>query len=247
MRSEELFGKVYPEIGAGGFTSIDGSIEFYGRVKALLEKNMIVLDFGAGRGAWFEDDICAARTAARLIKGQVKKVIGCDVDPAIFENRSIDEALEIQPGEPISVETSSVDLILSDYVFEHIIDVDWFVGELDRILKPGGWICARTPTKFCYVSLFARLVRNRQHSAILKRAQPSRKEEDVFPTAYRLNSLSKLARVFPGENYQHYSYLYAAEPAYHFDNVFLFRIFQFIHWLTPKWFCGNLFIFLRKR
>lgn len=41
----------FPEIGAGGYTSRDGTVEFYGRVQALLRPTMHVLDFGAGRGA----------------------------------------------------------------------------------------------------------------------------------------------------------------------------------------------------
>jgi ubiquinone/menaquinone biosynthesis C-methylase UbiE len=244
--SKELLEKVYPEIGAGGFTSLDGSIEFYGRIKGLLDSDMTVLDFGAGRGAWFEDDSSAARKTTRLVRGSVKRVIGCDVDPAILDNRSIDEAIAFQPGETLPIEASSVDLIICDYVFEHVTNVDWLSAEFKRVLRPGGWICARTPTRYCYVALFARIVRNRQHSAVLKRAQPSRKEIDVFPTAYQLNSLRQLASAFPGQDFENYSYLYSAEPSYHFGNIFLFRLLQFVHWLAPKWFTGNLFVFLRK-
>lgn len=247
MTNDELLRKVYPEIGAGGFTSVDGSIEFYGRVQALLEQSMTVLDFGAGRGAWFEDDTCAARKEARLVKGKVARVVGCDVDPAVLENQSIDKAIEIQLGEAIPIDSASVDVVVSDYVLEHIMDVDWFVAEIDRILKPGGWFCARTPTKYCYVAIFARLIRNRKHTALLKHVQPSRKEEDVFPTAYKLNTVSGLSQAFPCERYENHTYLYSAEPTYHFGNMVLFRFLQFVHWLTPKWFSGNLFIFLRKK
>lgn len=247
MTNDEFLGKFFRELGAGGFTSVDGSIEFYGRVQALLEPSMTVLDFGAGRGAWFEDDTCVARREARLIKGKVASVVGCDVDPAVLENRSVDEAIVSDFGKPLPIEDSSIDLIVSDYVFEHVTNVDLFAGEIDRILKPGGWICARTPTKYCYVAIFARLIRNRQHSALLKHVQPSRKEEDVFPTAYKLNTVSRLSQVFPGERYDNHTYLYTAEPTYHFGKTFLFRFLQFIHWLTPKGFTGNLFIFLRKK
>ena len=43
------------------------------------------------------------------------------------------------------------------------------------------------------------------------------------------------------------SYVYTAEPTYHFGSLILFRFLQFVHWATPKWFSGNLFIFLRKK
>lgn len=38
----------FPEVGAGGFTSLDGTIEFYTRINALLASDMTVLDFGGG-------------------------------------------------------------------------------------------------------------------------------------------------------------------------------------------------------
>ena len=246
MSNDDLLRKVYPELGAGGFTSVDGSIEFYGRVQALLRDDMTVLDFGAGRGTWYEDDRCAARKDTRLIKGHVATVIGCDVDSAVLENRSVDRAMVVRLDEPLPVESSSIDLIVSDYVFEHVTDVDWFAAEIDRLLKPGGWICARTPSRFCYVALFARLVSNRRHATVLKRVQPSRKEVDVFPTAYRLNTRKMLSRSFPPPKYRNCSYFYSAEPSYHFGNIILFRILQFVHWATPKWFTGNLFVFLQK-
>lgn len=247
MSDEKFLRKICPEVGAGGYSSLDGTIEFYGRVQALLDSNMRVLDLGAGRGAWFEDDDCQARKATRLIKGRVKKLIGCDIDPVVLENRSIDEAVILQPGKPMPLDDASVDLIVSDYVLEHVHDVPEFAGEISRILKTGGWFCARTPTKYSYVAIFARLVSNRQHAKILKYAQPSRKISDVFPTAYRLNSLMELSQAFPADDFENYSYLYSAEPAYHFSNVALYRIFQFAHWLLPKAFSGNLYIFLHKK
>jgi hypothetical protein len=51
----------YPEIGAGGFTRIDGTVAFYQRVNALLKKEAVLLDYGAGRGAWHMEDACEYR------------------------------------------------------------------------------------------------------------------------------------------------------------------------------------------
>ena len=247
MSTDTFLGKIYPELDAGGFSSVDGTIEFYGRVNALLVRDMVALDFGAGRAAWFEDDKSAYRNEIRLLKGKVKKVIACDVDPAVLENRSVDEAFVAPLDSPLPLEDGSIDFIVSDYVFEHVTDPSWIASEFERILRPGGWICARTPTKYCYVSLVARLVRNSRHSSVLKRVQPDRKERDVFPTAYRLNSLSEISNYFSSEQFDNFSYLYVAEPAYHFNNAVVFRVFEFIQWIMPKAFSGNLFVFLRKK
>ena len=45
--------RLHPESALGGYTAYDGTIEFYGRIKALITPEMRVVDFGAGRGAWY--------------------------------------------------------------------------------------------------------------------------------------------------------------------------------------------------
>ena len=40
----------------GGYSENDGTIDFYSRINCLINDNSEVLDFGAGRGAWAEDE-----------------------------------------------------------------------------------------------------------------------------------------------------------------------------------------------
>ena len=39
----------------------------------------------------------------------------------------------------------SVDGILCGDIIEHIFDIDHFLGELKRVLRPGGWVIFTTP------------------------------------------------------------------------------------------------------
>ena len=71
------------------------------------------------------------------------------------------------------------------------------MAEIERILKPGGWFCARTPNKWGYISLGANLIPNSLHVRFLKFLQPDRQEEDVFPTRYRMNTIAALKTHFP--------------------------------------------------
>jgi len=238
---------VHPEVAIGGFTAHDGTIEFYSRVKTLLRPDMTVLDFGAGRGAWYEDEESPFRRDMRLLRGHAREVIGCDVDPAVQANRSVDRGVVLEPGRPIPLADGSVDLIVSDYVLEHVQDAAGLAREFTRILKPGGWICARTPTRMNYVALAARVVANVRHASVLRLAQPGRKAEDVFPTAYQLNTRAALARHFPASLYENYSYIYCFEPQYHFRRTAVYRFFRLVHWLLPPSLQGNLYIFLRRR
>ena len=239
--------KLQPELAVGGYSAYDGTVEFYGRVKALLQPQMRVVDLGAGRGAWFEDDESDYRKRMRLLRGSVLEVIGCDVDRAVLANRAVDRAEVLQPGAPLPFADGSVDMVISDYVFEHVTEPLQLASELARILKPGGWVCARTPTRYNYVSVAARLVANLHHARLLRLVQPGRKAEDVFPTVYLLNTRRSVRRAFSESQFADHTYLYANEPQYFFGKKFIYRSFQLFHWLLPTALHGNLFIFLRRR
>lgn len=246
-RTNPAIARLHPELAVGGFLPLDGTIEFYGRVKSLVQADFVVMDLGAGRGAWFEDDVSAFRRDLRLLKGHAAEVIGCDIDPAVLTNRALDSARLLKPGHAWPFDDGSIDLIVCDYVLEHIADPASFAAEVDRILKPGGWMCARTPTKYSYVSIGARLVANARHAQVLQTAQPGRKAEDVFPTVYGMNTPSDVKRVFAPDRFEDFSYTYCSEPQYHFGRPWVYRIFQFAHWMLPAAMTGNLFVFLRKR
>ena len=46
----------------GGYHELDGTIEFYGRINAILKSSDSVLDLGAGRGSWHFEDNCPYRS-----------------------------------------------------------------------------------------------------------------------------------------------------------------------------------------
>jgi SAM-dependent methyltransferase len=228
----------------GGFSPHDGTLDFYGRINALIHPEMVVLDLGAGRAAWFEDDPIPFRRSVRSLKGKVARLIAADVAPAVLENRAVDEQLLIVDG-GIPLENASVDLVICDYVFEHVADPRAFAAEVDRILKPGGWLCARTPHRNNMVSIAARLVSNRRHAAVLSKVQPDRKEIDVFPTVYRLNTRRAIARAFP--LYEDASFVFRSDPAYFLGRKTIFKLLAGFGRFAPASLIGNIFVFLRKR
>ena len=68
----------------GEYGPLDGTMEFYGRINAIIKNTDFVLDLGAGRGSWFFDDNCSYRRNIRNIKDKVKFLVGVDMDKAIF-------------------------------------------------------------------------------------------------------------------------------------------------------------------
>lgn len=227
----------------GGFTDNDGTIDFYLRIHSLIKNTDVVLDLGAGRAAWYEDDECSTRRNMRLLKGKVAKLIAADVDSAVKDNRASDEQIVMEDG-VINLPPESIDLIIADYVLEHIENPKDFCEQVDKILKSKGWFCARTPHKYSYVSMFASLVRNTRHSGLLKYIQPARKEIDVFPTRYKLNTLRDIENHFPGWKIR--AFIHRTDPAYYFGSKLIYKLQSFLHRILPSFFSGNLFIFLQK-
>ena len=227
----------------GGFTSRDGTVEFYNRVNALLQPGIKVLDLGAGRGAWYYTEKAQYKRMLRNLKGKVGEYIGADVDAAVLSNPTTDRNLLIKDGQ-LPLEDGEVDVVICDWVLEHIVDVASFKRELDRVLKHGGLFCARTPHSLSYVSLAARAVRNSSHVKWLRWVQPNRKAQDAFPTAYHCNTRRAVSRCFDG--WENYTYLYTAEPSYYFGRKPVFRLMNAMHKLAPRVMTGSLFIFMRK-
>lgn len=203
----------FPEIAFGGFSRADGLIAFYSRVHALLEPGFTALDIGCGRGTQ-RDDPSPYRAGLRTLRGKCKQVIGIDVDPAAEGNDFIDEFRLIEDTSHWPVEDRSIDLALGDCVLEHIEDPASFFSEAARVIRPGGYLCLRTPNALGYVALTARIVPNALHRRVLRAVQPGRIAEDVFPTRYRCNRKGILRRMLAIHGFEPVVYRHEGQPGY---------------------------------
>lgn len=239
--------RMYPETWAGSYSSRDCTVTFYTRVHALLDPTATMLNVGAGRGANILRDLSPYRRKIQTFKGRVQRVIGLDVDPVVVENPDLDEAHVIEPTSPFPLPAQSVDLVIADHVLEHLEFPQAFAAEVERVLKPGGWLCARTPTKWGYIGIATRAIPNRLHTRMLSRLQPTRKAEDVFPTFYRMNTMSDLRKPFPPARWRHCTYGYNGVPGYHANIPLLFRAIEAWCWLMPSALSAKYHIFIQKK
>lgn len=227
----------------GGFLPNDSTVELYLRIRSVLNEDMTVLDLGAGRAEWYYDNSCNIRKDLRSIKNSCHEYICADVDDVVLNNPTSSKNVLIVDGK-IPLDNNSCDIIIADYVFEHIEDVKTFVNEIRRVLKNDGYIFARTPHKYEYVAIFARFFKGSFYDFILSKSQPERKEEDMFPTVYKLNTIKTVGKLFSG--FENYSYLYTSNPSYYFGSKFIYYLFVFIHKMSPKIFTSNIHVVLKK-
>jgi SAM-dependent methyltransferase len=237
--------RIHPERSVAGFTRLDGTVLFYNFVKAALCRtdSRRILDFGAGRGAT-EYRYGADRRELQDLRQFGGEVWAADIDPVVREHPASHHQVVLQPDGPLPFEDGFFDLIVSDFTFEHIAHPEQVAPELLRILKPGGFICARTANKYGYIKLAASLVPNALHVRALNRIQPDREDKDVFPTVYKMNSVHEVRRLFPGCEVSWYRD--NAEPAYYFGNSLLYRAFLLVHKLFPELVATSICFFIRK-
>jgi SAM-dependent methyltransferase len=202
---------LYPETEFGGFTRCSGTVAFYTRIDALLEPTHTVLDVGCGRGAHAEHPVPYVRRL-RNFRGRCAAVWGCDVDAAGETNPTIDRFHRITE-QGWEVPTAAVDLAIADCVLEHVPDPQQFFQEAARVLKPGGYLCLRTPNARGYVSLAAQLVPNRLHGRVVRRLN-GRAEADTFPTLYRCNTAGRVKKALESAGFHAAVYLHEPEPSY---------------------------------
>jgi 2-polyprenyl-3-methyl-5-hydroxy-6-metoxy-1,4-benzoquinol methylase len=244
-RTKSLKETYYPESEFGGYTRVSGTVAFFGRVKALARPEMTVLDVGCGRGAVADRLEENAWEQCRILKGYCKKVIGIDVDPAGHQNPLIDEFRPIE-GQRWPIESTSIDLLISDAVLEHVENPDIFFAECERVVRPGGYVCFRTPNRWSYVAIGASIIPNRFHAKVVGRLQPGRQAKDVFPTFYRANTIRSLRRLMKKHSFEGCVYRHIAEPNFLRFSHWSYALGVYLHRWLPAVFWPALFVFARR-
>lgn len=230
--SRDLAEAWYPEKRYGGFTHVDGTVAFYSRINGVVGESSVVLDLGCGRGAATEDPV-PWRRHLRIFRGRCARVIGVDVDEAGASNPLLDEFRRMTDGR-IPLADESVDVCYADWVLEHVDDVDGFLAECARVLRPGGHLFIRTPNVWSYMGIASRLIPTRHHVRVLERVQPDRQEDDVFPTLYRCNSRGKLHRALERHGFECVVQTHEPEPAYLSFSRVLYSVGVLYQRLAPR-------------
>lgn len=107
------------------------AIEHLLDAQGVLTAGQRVLDFG-----------CGDRPYAPLLAERGAVYVACDLDGAVD--------VRIVPGQPLDLPDASVDGIVSFQVLEHVWDLDLYLGECGRLLKPGGWLLLSTHGSWLY-------------------------------------------------------------------------------------------------
>ncbi|HVI11157.1 MAG TPA: class I SAM-dependent methyltransferase [Candidatus Binatia bacterium] len=98
---------------------------------------------------------------------------------------------------PFTSETFS--LVFSRSVFEHLVEPDEVMAEINRTLKPGGICVILTPNRYDYSSVIASLTPQWFHRWFVGRVYGPH-TYDTFPTLYRANTPGYFKRLAKEKN-----------------------------------------------
>ena len=135
------------------------------------------------------------------LASQARILIGLDYDfDALRKHRTIVDRVRGDVSR-LPFKDDTFDLISSNMVFEHLKRPEAELSEIFRTLRPGGILIFHTPNKYGYGVLGGRLI-PRSIKVWLAWLLQGRREEDVYPTFYRVNSASVIRQLAAGVGFQ---------------------------------------------
>jgi len=163
------------------------------QVKKLFRDGCRWLDAGGGRRIFFdlydgEHDLVAR---SRL-------VVACDIDQESLRDHVSIRHRVCGDLSALPFPSRSFDMVTCGMVVEHMADPLASIQELGRVLDHGGKLLIHTVNLWGYPTLIAqaaKLIPFPLRRWLISRVT-TRKEEDIFPTYYRCNTLSTMRRLF---------------------------------------------------
>jgi len=150
-----------------------------------VDASSVLLDLGAGAGIVKEMDF----------RGVARRICGVDLDERVLANPFLHEA-KVGSAEAIPYGADEFDVVLADNVLEHLPEPEKAFAEIQRVLKPGGWFLAKTPNKWHYMPMAARLTPHAFHRYYNRLR--GRQYQDTFPTRYRANTARRIRSLASG-------------------------------------------------
>ena len=186
--------KTYPGFKSGGYF-------FRKYLKNYINNNSIVLDAGCGN----KGIISEFKSIPRL-------VIGVDINKKLLsENKIVDKKI-VADLESIPLDSNSVDVVISEFVLEHLRNPLRVFKETSRILKPKGVFIFITPNIINPLMALSKILPYVFHKWL--RRELLKKEEETHPAYYRANTYQELLKLGRAAGFYDCEIVRAGNPEY---------------------------------
>lgn len=196
---------------------VDGTTEYHCICQRYIQKDTVVLELGAG----------PKNMTSAFLKSVSAKLVGLDVNKGILDNPYLDQAA-LYDGTRFPFQDESFDVVVSDYVNEHLENPVAICREIRRVLVRDGVFIFRTPNVYHYVSVVGKFT---PHSVSLKLPHWLRDLPEETPEPYlkyyQFNSKKRCTDILKSTGFQILELrLVEKEPSYGMRSRFLFLPFM---------------------
>lgn len=188
MGYRDICFKIYWKLQSKIVPTLKYSQAIYERVlKECLNKNCKWLDLGCGHHLlppWrYEQEY--------QLVGCTSYIVGIDYDfLSLKKHKTIQKRVRGDISH-LPFDEGCFDIVTSNMVFEHLKDPTIQIKEIHRVLKPGGVLLFHTPNALSYGTITAKLIPENIKDKLVFLLQ-KRKEEDIFPAYYKINSSNNI-------------------------------------------------------
>jgi SAM-dependent methyltransferase len=130
-------------------------------------------------------------------------------------------------AEKIPFEDNFFDLVVMEWVAEHLDNPRGSFSEIHRVLKPGGRVIFLTPNVWNYNVWIIRAIPNRFHAFFTRRLY-NRGDGDTYPVRYLVNSARRVESVLGGIGFRRDRLILNGDPTYISFNDALFKLACFL-------------------
>ena len=174
------FKKVNSNLNAQFFSRFGYQQRLLDLIRARLRPGALIVDLGAG-------SVDGSRIWADGKDGV--RVVACDLE---FEtlSRNPNPRRLIADAACLPFRDAAVDLIVTDNMFEHLLEPAGVLAECRRVLKRGGVLVFATPHKYSYISVAASITPLRVHywARRIQEGKRAGRPLEACDTYYRLNT-----------------------------------------------------------
>lgn len=174
--------------------------------------NTRILDVGCGHGDFLKP-----------VYDKTPHTYGVDPDKEALKKNTLIKNKIIGVVEELPFESNFFDLVISEWVLEHLPDPEKAFHEICRVLKPGGKVVFLTPNVWNYNIWIIRAIPNRFHDFFTRKLY-GRKEGDTYPVRYKINSVKKIAKILEPIGFKKSQLILNGDPSYISFNRPLFAL-----------------------
>jgi ubiquinone/menaquinone biosynthesis C-methylase UbiE len=199
----KAIGTVFPN------TKFDIFAHYLDLVKGKLREEQVIVDIGGGKRCKFSSERKGYKN---------NRIIAIDVsDEELRFNDDVDEKIVADVTKSIPLKDSSVDMVTSESVLEHLQDLELTVKEISRILSKGGYFISLFPNKFALFAIINQCLPNSISKKILYRLHPESRGIGGFKAYYNRCFFRSLNKLLVANGFEDIKYYFSYNQSSYFS------------------------------